>query len=139
MMQWLSCRLIEGVLRTMGRFEVATSVEGDRTVVTVAGECDLAVRDELTSVLLDAVSAARVVVVDLADVSFLDSSGVHALIAGYHAAQEPGGRFYAVNAVGVVESVLAMTEVDALLRPPRAGAATGPAQEPDRYAGAPDD
>ena len=38
----------------MAGFEVTTSGGSDQAVVAVAGECDLTVRDELTSVLLAA-------------------------------------------------------------------------------------
>ncbi|HEV7964711.1 MAG TPA: STAS domain-containing protein [Actinoplanes sp.] len=102
----------------MAHFEVTTSVEPDRVVVALAGECDFAGRDELTSVLLAAVNSATVVFVDLAELRFLDSSGVHALIAGHHAALDRGGRLYVVKAAGVVTRVLELTGVDELLRPP---------------------
>jgi anti-sigma B factor antagonist len=106
------------VLQPMADFEATTSVAPDRVVVALAGECDFSRRDELTSVLLAAVDAAKVVLVDLAELRFLDSSGVHALIAGHHAALERGGRLYVVKAAGVVTRVLELTGVDELLRPP---------------------
>jgi anti-sigma B factor antagonist len=48
----------------------------------------------------------------------MDSSGVHALIAGHHAALERGGRLYVVNAAGEVARLLDVTGVSELLRPP---------------------
>jgi anti-anti-sigma factor len=107
----------------MAQFEARTSAEAGRVVVELAGDCDLAARDELTSILVTAAGRATVVLVDLAEVRFLDSSGLHALIAGHHAAIEQGGRLYVVNATGVVDRVLDLTGVGDLLRPPIDGAA----------------
>jgi anti-sigma B factor antagonist len=112
------------VLGSMAQFEARTATEAGRAVVALAGDCDLEVRDELTSVLLAAVGSALTVFVDLTEVRFLDSSGLHALIAGHHAAVERGGRLCVVNATGVVARVLELTGVGELLRPPVDGAAT---------------
>jgi anti-sigma B factor antagonist len=106
----------------MAQFGATTSAEAGRVVVALAGECDLAARDELTSVLLAAVASARVVFVDLTELRFLDSSGVHGLVAGHRAAVEQGGRLYVVNAAGGVAEVLDLTGVGELLRPPVDGA-----------------
>ena len=102
----------------MALFDVSTSVEGDRAVVALAGECDLAAREALTSALRAAVERAAVVDVDLAALQFLDSSGVHCLVEGYHAAQQRGSRLYVVNARGPVAQLLDLTGVGELLRPP---------------------
>src|SRR4051812_23482334 len=99
----------------MAQFEVQTSAEGDRVVVALAGECDVAARDELTAALNAAVTSAEVVLVDVAELRFLDSSGVHGLVKAYHAATERGGRLYVDNARGVVAQVLDLTGVGELL------------------------
>jgi anti-sigma B factor antagonist len=106
------------MLRTMPQFEAKTSVESDGVVVAVTGECDLSVRDEFTSVLLAAVRDAPVVVVDLREVTFLDSSGLHALVTAYHAAGERGSHFYLTNPTGVVADVLEVTGVGELMSLP---------------------
>jgi len=102
----------------MAQFEARTSAEAGQTTVALVGECDLAARDALTSALLAAVEDTEVVVVDLAELRFLDSSGVHGLIVGHHAAVQRGGRLYVVNARGIVAQVLDLTGVGELLRPP---------------------
>lgn len=102
----------------MAGFEVTTSGGADQAVVALAGECDLTVRDELTAVLLAAVDRAPLVLVDLAALTFLDSSGIHALVTAYHAAQDGGRALYAVNATGMVAHVLDLTGVGELLTPP---------------------
>jgi len=101
----------------MAPFEARTSTEAGRAVVSLAGECDLAVREELMTVLLAAVGSAPVTVVDLAALRFLDSSGVHCLVAGHHAARRQGHLLHVVNAGGTVAHVLDVTGVAELLAP----------------------
>jgi anti-sigma B factor antagonist len=102
----------------MTQFEVRTSAEPGRVVVALAGECDLATKDELASALRAAVTSAETVVVDVAELEFLDSSGVHGLVAAHRATLGRGGRLYVVNARGPVAHVLDMTGVAELLKPP---------------------
>ena len=102
----------------MAHFEAKTSAEADRVVVALAGECDLAARDELTTTLLSALERARVVVVDVDALEFLDSSGLHGLITAHQAAQQVGRRLYVVNPRGMVANVLELTGVGDLLSPP---------------------
>ena len=104
----------------MALFEATTSAVDGQAVVSLAGECDLTAREELTTVLLAAVNSAPVIVVDLARLRFIDSSGVHGLITGHHAAQRQGRRLHVVNAGGPVADVLEMTGVGELLALPPA-------------------
>lgn len=101
----------------MTHFETRTSTEPGRMVVALVGECDLAARDKLTSSLLAAVGSAPVVVVDVAALTFLDSTGIHSLVTAHHAARAAGGRLHLVNATGMVANVLDLTGVGELLRP----------------------
>jgi anti-sigma B factor antagonist len=99
----------------VARFEVTTSAQAGSVVVALSGEADLTVREELTEALLAAVAAAPAVVVDLDGVSFMDSTGVHALVAAYRAAKRDGTELYAVNAHGIVEELLDLTGLGDLL------------------------
>ena len=115
---------------TKARFDARTSVGIDRVVVALSGECDLAGREELTSVLLTAVASANVVLVDMASVTLLDSSGLHSLVVAYHAAKGSGGRLYVINAGLAAATVLDVSGVGGLLSPPDDGddlRADGPA------------
>ena len=102
----------------MTNFEARTSAAPGRITVTLAGECDLSAREHLTAILLDALGRAAAVFVDVARLTFLDSSGVHSLITAHHAAKDTGARVYVVNATGPVAAVLDLTGVAALLRAP---------------------
>ena len=106
----------------LASFRARTSREPGRTVIRLAGECDLAARERLTGTLLAAVDGAPVVVVDLAAVEFLDSTGIHALVAAHHRARAADGRLYLVNATGAVAALLELTGVGDLLRHPGDGA-----------------
>jgi anti-sigma B factor antagonist len=102
----------------MARFEATTSDEAGRVRVALVGECDLAVREQLTAALLAAVHRAPVVVVDVGGLDFLDSSGVHGLVVAHRAAKESGTTLFLVNPSGSVATVLDLTGVGALLSPP---------------------
>jgi anti-anti-sigma factor len=52
----------------------------DSVCVHVAGELDIATASKLEVALREALLAARLVVIDLRDLAFIDSSGVHAIV-----------------------------------------------------------
>ncbi|GAB1693540.1 STAS domain-containing protein [Krasilnikovia sp. M28-CT-15] len=102
----------------MASFEASTVAGEGRVTVALRGDCDLTARDQLTAVLLDAVGHGKPVFVDVAGVSFFDSTGVHALVTAHHAARGGKGQLFVVNAGGVVAAVLELTGLDMLLRAP---------------------
>lgn len=79
----------------------------------VAGEIDLGNVDALQAELAAALEAddAKSVIVDLADVSFLDSSGISALLKGRRLADGKGKGFRVEAAQGMVREVLTITGV----------------------------
>lgn len=76
------------------------------TVVRPGGELDINARDDLRATILDALAESGSVVVDLGDVTFIDSEALGALIDGYNAAISAGADFRVVNARGSVARVL---------------------------------
>jgi len=104
----------------MAHFEARTTAGSGRVVVTLTGECDLEGRDDLIATLLGAVDDAELVVVDLAGVTFMDSSGIHGLVTAHRSARDAGRTLHVVNASGAVASVLEITGVARLLGPPPA-------------------
>jgi anti-anti-sigma factor len=99
-------------------FSVDSVTGGERLTVRVAGDIDLSTADKLRETLEEAVSRAREVRVDLAAVTFLDSTGIRALVQGYRAAQARGSAFYVIGAQQWVAKVLEVTGVGPLLAAP---------------------
>ena len=95
-------------------FDVRTDTPADGLVVVrAAGEVDMTVSTQFEQALLDAAAGhpGGQVVVDFEELRFLDSSGVHALVKGYHAVAGTGGSLTVRNATGVVARVLTITGV----------------------------
>jgi len=84
----------------MGEVVLTTRRQSDGTVVVdVRGTLDAATVDALRDALVGALHAERPVtmVVDLMFVTFMDSMGMGALVAGYQAARRIGTRFVLRN------------------------------------------
>ena len=73
--------------------ETVTSVEhaGDTVTVSLRGEVDVLTVDQVRMALSDALAARpRQIVVDLAELSFIDSTGLGALVFGFQRARDLG-------------------------------------------------
>jgi anti-sigma B factor antagonist len=61
--------------------QIATTPGSDRYLITVSGEVDLATSPQLDTAVIAAIdSGATSVVIDLTDVSFMDSSGLGVIV-----------------------------------------------------------
>jgi anti-anti-sigma factor len=93
-------------------FSVEVERSGDRLVVVVRGELDIATAPDLEKALLDAATGeALPVFVDMTATSFLDSTGLKVLV---HAARQLDGRFTLVCPAGhqPVMRVVALAGLD---------------------------
>ena len=91
---------------------IRTALADDGTVtVAVQGEIDFSNADEVGQGIRAAVAdwSPQVVHVDLRDASFIDSTGLGALIEGYRAASDRGVQFVVVNPSETFRRVLAVT------------------------------
>jgi len=79
------------------------------TVVTLRGELDVADAASVAAALSAAAERARVVIVDLARLEFIDSSGADALAEAARDARQGGKDFLLVAAQPQVLRVLAIT------------------------------
>lgn len=79
--------------------------------VYVAGELDLANTPELTRALRDAQLYARMVVLDLRKVTFIESSGVHVILDAAANVQPGNGRLIVVRGPAPVDRALTLTSV----------------------------
>jgi anti-sigma B factor antagonist len=85
--------------------------------LSLAGDIDLICRDSLRNRLIAMIDIDRVdhLVVDLDGVTFLDRSGIGALISGYDAALVAGCRYEVCNPHGIVSTILHVCGTDAAL------------------------
>lgn len=81
-------------------------------VVRVRGEVDLSWSQRLRKTILDALASARPVAVDLSAVTYIDSSGIAALVEGFQNARGKGQRFSLVAVSKPVHAVLELARLD---------------------------
>ena len=87
-----------------------------QTHLVLAGEIDLAAHAPLLAEILHVVNgSATELVVDLGEVTFVDSGGIGVLVKGYHSAAQAGCGYKVVNPQGIVRQVLEITGVFAAL------------------------
>lgn len=97
-------------------------------VVELRGELDLASEVALRHLLLDLVrDAPPGILVNLRHVSFIDSTGLGALVAGYKAARAAGVPYRVGQVAPFVERQIRLTGLDELLGEPADGGGGGPA------------
>jgi len=86
--------------------------EGDFALVRVRGEVDLSWSQQVRKAILDALGKSRAVGVELSGVSYMDSSGIAALVEGFQTARAKGLKFSLVAVSSPVRSVLALARLD---------------------------
>jgi len=99
--------------------QIMSEALGDgRAVLRVEGRLNLVTAPELRAAVQQAVEedTARVVV-DLAGVTFIDSSGLGMVIAGLKHARQAGGELRIAAAGEQVRMVLELTKLHRILRP----------------------
>jgi anti-sigma B factor antagonist len=93
--------------------------QGERvTVVSPRGRLDMASAPAFRDQMRDLVSTgSSCLVVDLANVTFVDSSGLGAVIGGLRLARQAGGDLRIACPTDQVRMVLDITSLDRVLRP----------------------
>jgi anti-sigma B factor antagonist len=92
--------------------ELVASLDRAPGTVTVAlrGEVDVATVDQVRMALGEAIAAQpRTVVVDLADLSFIDSTGLGALVFGFQRARDAGIAFRLARPSRGVRQILVLS------------------------------
>jgi anti-anti-sigma factor len=93
-------------------FSIEVVVLEFETRVTLRGEIDLTVREEISRVLEDAATGGRRVVLDMSGVSFLDSTGIGA----FARAAASGSEVLVVNPQPAVRRALEVSGIDHVVR-----------------------
>ena len=96
----------------MSTSQFSVTNDGATTVVVVSGELDLATRDELRAALAP---LAGKIVVDLADVTFLDSSCIGVLAGAGQRLREDGGELHVRNPADVPRRALEITGLGGMI------------------------
>jgi anti-sigma B factor antagonist len=91
--------------------------EKDRAVLSLRGELDLASAPLLQrEVEGSAVAEAAIVVLDLQELEFIDSTGLRVLLSAYERSREHGQEFAITPGSQQVQRLLSITRVDEHLR-----------------------
>lgn len=86
--------------------------KGDVCEVFIAGEVDLSNSAEVRKTVLGALKGANQVSVDLSDVSYIDSSGIAALVEGLQLASSNNKTFTLNRPSNQVRSILELARLD---------------------------
>jgi anti-sigma B factor antagonist len=97
------------------RSTIVRAEDGQGVVLSLAGELDLDASSELRAALVEACDQRLGVVVDLAGVTFVDSSALGVLVGAARRLQADGCRLTVRSASSRVHAVLVMTGLDRLL------------------------
>ncbi|WP_154222423.1 STAS domain-containing protein [Marinicella rhabdoformis] len=80
--------------------------------IFVSGEVDLSNSAELRKTILGALKGAHVVTVNLSEVSYIDSSGIAALVEGLQQANSNDKKFSLSHPSNQVKSILELARLD---------------------------
>ncbi|UXI69251.1 STAS domain-containing protein [Tahibacter amnicola] len=92
--------------------DVVTQQHGDYMVVRLSGEVDLSWSPRVRMAILDALEKHQGVGVELSAVSYIDSSGIAALVEGFQNARKSGRRFALAAVSPAVMAVLELARLD---------------------------
>jgi anti-anti-sigma factor len=93
-------------------FETQTDRVGTAAIVRFTGELDIASEAPAAAALEAALGDGGVLVADLRQLSFIDSTGVRVLLTAHLHATKKGMRFGAARGDGMVRKLLEVTRID---------------------------
>ncbi|GAA0714491.1 STAS domain-containing protein [Dokdonella soli] len=91
---------------------VSSEARDGYVLVRLSGEVDLSWSQAVRRAVLDALAGDSPVGVDLSAVSYIDSSGIAALVEGFQRARTRGSRFVLVAVSDAVRAVLELARLD---------------------------
>lgn len=92
--------------------QCSTETQGEWAVVRLGGEVDLSWSQQARRAVLDALGKSQKVAVHLAEVTYIDSSGIAALVEGFQNARGKGQTFVLVEVSDSVLAVLRLARLD---------------------------
>lgn len=95
-----------------------TLTDGAATVIEATGRLDMVAAPQLKALIQAAVTKGEIpVVIDLSGITFMDSTGLAALISGLRVTRQVGSDLRIAGATSQVLSVLRMTGIDRVIQP----------------------
>ena len=96
-------------------FEITAETDGPMPVLLLAGEMDLRAATDLREALLKTLTEGNgSVLLDLGDLSFIDSTIISVLIMARKRADQSNGEVRLRNVPGRIQRILAITGIDSL-------------------------
>jgi len=92
--------------------ECVSETLGDYVLVRLKGEVDLSWSQQVRKTILAALGASNKVGVELSEVSYIDSSGIAALVEGFQNARSKNQQFGLVGVSKAVMAVLQLARLD---------------------------
>jgi anti-sigma B factor antagonist len=94
---------------------IEVSEQGAMLVLRIGGELDRATRDSIEPAVAAAIASAGTVVLDLAELTFCDSSGIAMFVRAHEDARARGTALATRNARPSVRRVFEITGIDAMI------------------------
>lgn len=105
--------LVDGPHRVERNLIVEVRQLADAAILSPRGELDLASAPQLEQELQRVHEAGpELVILDLREIDFMDSTGLRLVVAAHHAARDAGRRFAVVNGRKQVQRLLSLTRVE---------------------------
>ncbi len=98
-----------------GTLGIVVAPEGDAHVVELTGEIDLATCEELAAAIEPLIEPDQTIVVDLSEVSFMDSSGLRVFLRARALLNDKGGTLVLRKPTEQVRRLFVAVGLDSLL------------------------
>ena len=89
-----------------------TREEGGYAIVELSGEVDLSCSPDARAQILECLNGGKPLLVDLSQVTYIDSSGVASLVEGFQTAKKKSLNFGLVGVSSAAMSVLQLARLD---------------------------
>jgi anti-sigma B factor antagonist len=96
-------------------FKITTRILGEVTIIDLSGRLEIGQGSDLLRETLQNTPAGAKVLINLTDVSFIDTSGLGELVSAHTRAQNAGTHLKLTGIPGCVEKLLQMTKLDRIL------------------------
>ena len=101
----------ENAAKPASQLTIATSSEGDATIVRCSGKLVVGSTEILQTEVRSLLPGAKRILLDLTDLGYMDSSGLGSIIGLYVSVKSAGGRLEVINLSARVRQLFSITNV----------------------------